>query len=194
MRIKMEVQVDEEVLKEQMKRRNLRMDARNKKHFLSMVKSRILTLSESFWESLPTEETLLKAMGFGMAGEDEETIRAEAAKQCVAEDVYLSKKEIEALQRKYGEPAYRWMVQKLSHYKGSHGKVYESDYRAILNWVVKAYEEEKKKGSFRASVPRSPSPSAEEDLERRLIEKRETINRKNIERRTSNEGGSGIGH
>lgn len=66
MRIKMEVQVDEEVLKEQMKRRNLRMDARNKKHFLSMVKSRILTLSESFWESLPMEKELLKAMGFGM--------------------------------------------------------------------------------------------------------------------------------
>lgn len=187
MRIKMEVQVDEEVLKEQMKRRNLRMDARNKKHFLSMVKSRILTLSESFWESLPTEETLLKAMGFGMAGEDEETIRAEAAKQCVAEDVYLSKREIEALQRKYGEVAYHWMIQKLSHYKGSHGKVYESDYRAILNWVVKAHEEEeKKKGNFRAGVYRSSAPSpGDEDLERRLLEKRETVNRQAAERRMS---------
>ncbi|MDO4720452.1 MAG: hypothetical protein Q4A78_07295 [Peptostreptococcaceae bacterium] len=197
----MEVQVEEEVLKQQMRRRNLRMDAGNKKHFLSMVKSRTLTLSDAFWESLPKEEGLLKAMGFGIAGEQEEMICAEAAKQCVAEDVYLSEREIEALKTKYGEPAYEWMVQKLSHYKGSHGRVYESDYRAILNWVNKAYEEEKKKGSFRASSP--PPSLAEEDLERRLIEKRETINRQAEQRQREqsrrkveieNEGGIDAGY
>lgn len=46
---------------------------------------------------------------------------------------------------KYGESETALMIEKLDNYKGSKGKKYKSDYRAILNWVAKAVLEEKSK-------------------------------------------------
>ena len=37
------------------------------------------------------------------------------------------------------------MIEILDNYKGSSGKKYSSDYRAILNWVVGRYNEESQK-------------------------------------------------
>lgn len=54
-------------------------------------------------------------------------------------DVWLKAAEWEKLIAAHGEPAARWMVEKLSAYKLSKGKVYASDYGAILNWVVDEY-------------------------------------------------------
>lgn len=42
----------------------------------------------------------------------------------------------------YGGNQVDWMVRKLSSYKLANGKTYESDYNAILSWVVEAYKRE----------------------------------------------------
>ena len=67
------------------------------------------------------------------------------AKHSYAEFVSLTNDEHSSLVAKYGEPGTQSMIEILDNYKGSHGKKYKSDYRAILNWVVKRYEEEKQK-------------------------------------------------
>jgi len=58
------------------------------------------------------------------------------------DNVRLFKKEYDKLIEKYGLKATEWMIDKLGNYKGSKGKTYKSDYRAILNWVA---DEAKKK-------------------------------------------------
>lgn len=60
----------------------------------------------------------------------------------VNDNVILKEKEIETLKEKYGDKAYQWMISKLSYYKLSSGKVYQSDYGAINSWVVKEWMKE----------------------------------------------------
>lgn len=57
--------------------------------------------------------------------------------------VLLTEKEFSKLVDTYGEDGTQWMIRKLDDYKASRGMTYKSDYRAILNWVVKEYEKEK---------------------------------------------------
>lgn len=66
-----------------------------------------------------------------------------------AEFVHLTQKEYDALIAKYGQKQTAWMIQKLDNTKGSNTKKYQytSDYRAILKWVVGAYEETIKNGT-----------------------------------------------
>lgn len=71
--------------------------------------------------------------------------KVKESKESFAEFVTLSSTEHEQLIKKYGEEATKAMIQILDNYKGSSGKKYKSDYRAILNWVVKRYEEEQQK-------------------------------------------------
>jgi len=52
-----------------------------------------------------------------------------------AEFVAMAKSEHEKLIKDYGEEAVVWMIEALDNYKGSSGKKYKSDYRAILSWV-----------------------------------------------------------
>lgn len=56
--------------------------------------------------------------------------------------VFLTEKEYQALIDKHGEIKTKKMIEVLSNYKGSSGKKYESDYHAILSWVVKEVEKE----------------------------------------------------
>lgn len=65
----------------------------------------------------------------------------------VRENVCLSQKEINKLKEKYTQDEIEWMYDKLSAYKLSKGKKYKSDYGAILNWVIEAFEKEKEKNS-----------------------------------------------
>lgn len=67
----------------------------------------------------------------------------EGKKKEVCEDVFLFDNEIEKLINEYGDAGYNRMIDILSNYKGSTGKKYKSDYKAILNWVVKRFQEEK---------------------------------------------------
>ncbi len=59
-----------------------------------------------------------------------------------AEFVKMTETEYQKLVQQYGETAAKRMVEILDNYKGAKGKTYKNDYRAILNWVVKRYEEE----------------------------------------------------
>lgn len=61
----------------------------------------------------------------------------------VVEKVLLTVDEINKLKVKHGDEGYEWMINKLSNYKISSGKIYKSDYAAILTWVVKEFDNEK---------------------------------------------------
>lgn len=62
-----------------------------------------------------------------------------------AEFVSMTNAEYKALIDSYGEADTKSMIEILDNYKGSKGKKYKSDYRAIKSWVVNALEEEKQK-------------------------------------------------
>lgn len=59
-----------------------------------------------------------------------------------ADNVTLTRIEFAKLAETHGEPAAKWMIAKLDAYKGQNGRRYKSDYKAILNWVVGALQEE----------------------------------------------------
>lgn len=54
--------------------------------------------------------------------------------------VSLFESEYQKLVGEYGEIQTKSMIEKLDNYKGSKGKKYKSDYRAILSWVVESVE------------------------------------------------------
>lgn len=62
---------------------------------------------------------------------------------CYAKFVHMSSEEYDDLVKTYGEDGAKRMIEMLDNYKGSSGKRYESDYRAILSWVVKRWKEER---------------------------------------------------
>jgi hypothetical protein len=66
-----------------------------------------------------------------------------------AEFVSMTEDEHRKLIEKYGLKDTARMIEILDNYKGSKGKTYKSDYRAILNWVVGRLEEEKEKAKKR---------------------------------------------
>lgn len=59
----------------------------------------------------------------------------------MAEFVHLTEREYEKLCSDYGQRAADLMIQELDLYKGSKGKAYKDDYRAILSWVVDRVKE-----------------------------------------------------
>ncbi|MBU5486423.1 hypothetical protein KQI86_19160 [Clostridium sp. MSJ-11] len=59
-----------------------------------------------------------------------------------AEFVTMTLEEYKKLVEQHGEDAVKRMIDVLDNYKGANGKKYKSDYRAILNWVVKKVQEE----------------------------------------------------
>lgn len=65
------------------------------------------------------------------------------SKHKYAEFVLLSEAEYQKLVDAHGKEGADWMIEKLDNYKAARGMTYKSDYRAILNWVVKEYEKQK---------------------------------------------------
>ena len=63
-------------------------------------------------------------------------------KKKYAEFVSMEEREYQSLVDKYGEKAAEKLIELLDNYKGSSGKTYKSDYRAILNWVVDKAQKE----------------------------------------------------
>ncbi|MBR3422817.1 MAG: replisome organizer [Ruminococcus sp.] len=63
-----------------------------------------------------------------------------------AEFVSMTEADHKKLLDKYGEPKVKRMIEVLDNYKGSKGKTYKDDYRAILSWVVDKVEEEYRNG------------------------------------------------
>lgn len=67
-----------------------------------------------------------------------------------AEYVYMKPEQYGALVVGHGEKAAKRMIEMLDNYKGSKGKTYKDDYRAILSWVVDKFKEEiSKAGEFK---------------------------------------------
>jgi hypothetical protein len=59
-----------------------------------------------------------------------------------AEFVHMTENECQKLIETYGEDKTKRAVEVLDNYKGSKGKTYKSDYRAILSWVMDKVNEE----------------------------------------------------
>lgn len=59
-----------------------------------------------------------------------------------AKFVHMQSDEYDDLVKTYGEDGAKRMIEMLNNYKGASGKRYESDYRAILSWAVKRWQEE----------------------------------------------------
>ncbi|MCC3381939.1 DUF4373 domain-containing protein [Paenibacillus farraposensis] len=71
-----------------------------------------------------------------------------------AEFVNLSQEEYDKLISFYGEDKTKQMIEILDNYKGANNKKYASDYRAILNWVVKRVEEEERRHGGSSGLPK----------------------------------------
>ena len=63
----------------------------------------------------------------------------------MAEFVSMTQEELDKLVDKYGKDFTDKCIEVLDNYKGSSGKKYKSDYRAILTWVVGKVNESKQK-------------------------------------------------
>lgn len=64
-----------------------------------------------------------------------------------APEVLLTEDEYGKLVAEHGEDGAKWMIQKLDNYKAARGTSYKSDYRAILNWVVKEWQKQQGYGN-----------------------------------------------
>lgn len=62
-----------------------------------------------------------------------------------AEFVSMTEDEHDRLLERFGEKDVGWMIERLDNYKGSSGKKYKNDYRAILTWVVQDMENNRQK-------------------------------------------------
>jgi predicted phage replisome organizer len=89
-------------------------------------------------------------------------------KTSFAEFVTLTQPEYDMLTDKLGnEQAVKDCIDILDNYKGSSGKKYKSDYRAILSWVIDKYRAKKKD----SSITLSKSTQAAEEAIRMLKER-----------------------
>ena len=84
-----------------------------------------------------------------------------ASKVQFAEYVSLTNDEFSSLVTLVGEHGAKRCIDILDNYKGSSGKKYRSDYRAIISWVVDRYNEEQKRGK--------PKKDKDDEL-RRMVE------------------------
>lgn len=94
-------------------------------------------------------------------------------KKMYAENVKMTENEYNNLVERYSEEGARWMITKLDNYKAARGMVYKSDYRAILNWVVKEWQKElnaKQNGNYNGSSYKSATELAEEQSDAAFAE------------------------
>ena len=94
-------------------------------------------------------------------------------KKMYAENVKMTESEYNNLVERYSEEGARWMITKLDNYKAARGMVYKSDYRAILNWVVKEWQKElnaKQNGNYNGSGFKSATELAEEQSDAAFAE------------------------
>jgi hypothetical protein len=99
-------------------------------------------------------------------------------KKKYAEFVSMTEKECQELVNKFGEVATREMIHILDNYKGSKGKTYKSDYRAILSWVVKRYEEDQAK--FKQTKPPEKDPDRFRDPIPECLERMPIISKEGV--------------
>lgn len=73
---------------------------------------------------------------------DEQKKKDEPKKEQYGEFVKMTEEEHQKLLEEYGPEMTARMIEVLDNYKGSNGKSYQSDYRAILSWVRDRVKEE----------------------------------------------------
>lgn len=76
-------------------------------------------------------------------------------KKQFGEFVSMTNEEYSSLVAKLGEQGAKRCIEILDNYKGANDKKYNSDYRAILNWVVERYKEEQAKQPKKKTAPSS---------------------------------------
>lgn len=84
-------------------------------------------------------------------------IKAKSEKIQFAEDVKMTAEEHDKLISKIGKERTAKAIETLSNYKGSSGKRYKSDYKAILSWVLNRVEEDERRSSGTTRTPGQPS-------------------------------------
>lgn len=89
--------------------------------------------------------------------------------------VSMTASDHEKLIERFGEADTKRLVEILDNYKGSSGKKYKDDYRAILSWCVDRLEEEKAKVRKPVNGPNYAPPSEAEM--KRVREDRERLKR-----------------
>lgn len=85
-------------------------------------------------------------------GKEKET-KVNEIKNIYAEYVTMTENEYNKLVEKHGQALTEQMIEVLDNYKGSKGKTYKSDYRAILSWVVDKIVTSKPKDTGRVGIP-----------------------------------------
>ena len=80
--------------------------------------------------------------------------KAKEIKTTYAEFVRLHDSEYESLVKTHGEEFTNRCIETLDNYKGQSGTAYKSDYRAILNWVIKRVKEDDEKATRQAQPSR----------------------------------------
>lgn len=109
----------------------------------------------------PQQEVLLFPQESPPPLTPEQQKKAEKAKKYkYAEFVTLTRDEYAKLCAEYSEEGAKRMIEILDNYKGSKGKKYSSDYRAILNWVVNRYNEEIQKYGYKHKESASKDPGS----------------------------------
>lgn len=91
----------------------------------------------------------------------------EEKKESYAEFVTMTNVEYEKLINTYGEEFTKKCIETLDNYKGANGKKYKSDYRAILNWVVKKVTEDSKQQPYMSYQERKRLE--EEEIKRKFL-------------------------
>lgn len=74
--------------------------------------------------------------------------KPKAKKKAYADYVHMTEAQYNRLIEQFGQEVADEAIAILDNYKGSNGKVYKDDYRAILNWVIDRIKE-KKPGLFK---------------------------------------------
>ena len=93
---------------------------------------------------------------------EEKAAKPKPQKKQYAQSVTMTEAEYKNLTDQFTEPVAKEMIEILSNYKGSKGKKYKSDYRAILSWVVDAYKERQNRyyGRNKEYKRNNPEPTA----------------------------------
>ena len=111
----------------------------------SEVTSELLTSNSIITHNSLTHNSLAhKSSSHSPKSEKEERVQ-------FAENVAMTNGEYKKLLAAHGEADTLRLIEILDNYKGSTGKKYKSDYRAILSWVVDRMEEEKRKKTHSTS-------------------------------------------
>ncbi len=103
--------------------------------------------TDNGYQNVRLAEALLQSAAFSesrrenrKAKETAEPPKDQPKKLKYAENVLMTAQEYSQLVGLYGRAASEKFVEVLDNYKGQSGKKYKSDYRAILNWVIKRVE------------------------------------------------------